>query len=202
MKNPSKKKMLSYKKVRETFSGSKKYPGFQARMMASLIDLTLIALLFSPLFMLLGNIVYGDSAPSEVIRHAVLDMVEVNKETGAKPDFMAFISTNPEYSDFFFKQYGLIKMVIYQLFQLIAIMVVVIVFWVKKQATPGKMLLSMKIVDAKTLGKPSNRQLIIRLFSYIISVVPVFLGVIWIVFDARKQAWHDKIANTLIIKKV
>ncbi|MCT4635788.1 MAG: RDD family protein [Rickettsiales bacterium] len=200
MTNKKKKKILSYKKVRESFSGSSKYPGFQARMMASLIDLTLIALLFSPLFMLLGNLVYGDSAPSEMIRHAVFDMIEVNKDTGMKPDFIAFISTNPEYSDYFFKQYGLIKMVLLQLSQLIAIMVVVMVFWFKKQATPGKMLLSMKIVDAKTLGKPSSRQLIIRLVGYIISVVPVFLGVIWIVFDSRKQAWHDKIANTLVIK--
>lgn len=200
MTNSRKQKILSYKKVRESFSGSKKYPGFQARMMAALIDLTLIALFLSPLFMLLSNLFYGDSAPSEIIRNAVLDMIEVNKDTGMKPDFMAFISNNPEYSDYFFKRYGLIKMVLYQLFQLIAIMAIVIVFWIKKQSTPGKMLLSMKIVDANTLGKPSNRQLIFRLFSYIVSVVPVFLGLIWIVFDSRKQAWHDKIANTLVVK--
>lgn len=198
MKN--KKKMLSYKKIRDTFSGSKKYPGFQARMMASLIDLTLIALIFSPLFMLLSNLLYGNSLPSEVLSHATSDMVELYKETGTKPSFMKFISTNPEYNDYFFAQYGLVKIALCQLLQLISIMTVVIVFWCKKQATPGKMFLSMKIVDATTLGKPSKRQLIIRLFSYIISVVPLFLGVIWIVFDNRKQAWHDKITNTLIVK--
>lgn len=196
----NKKKILSYKKVRETFSGSNKYPGFHARMMASLIDLTLIAILFSPLFMMIGNLVYGDSTPSEMIQKASVEMVEMHNNTGSKIDFFTFISNNPEYNDYFFKQYGLIKMVVYQLLQLVAIIVIVLIFWFNKQSTPGKMFLSIKIVDAKTLGKPSNRQLIIRLFSYVISIVPVFLGMIWIVFDSRKQAWHDKIANTLVVK--
>jgi uncharacterized RDD family membrane protein YckC len=28
------------------------------------------------------------------------------------------------------------------------------------------------------------------------------IGFIWILFDARKQGWHDKMANTVVVKVV
>src|SRR5262245_37550522 len=40
--------------------------------------------------------------------------------------------------------------------------IAVITFWLTKQATPGKMALSLKIVDAKTLGPLSKGQAIGR----------------------------------------
>jgi uncharacterized RDD family membrane protein YckC len=75
-----------------------------------------------------------------------------------------------------------------------------IVFWTIKSATPGKMLFSAYIVDAKTLGKASPTQNITRYFGYYVSMIPLFLGFFWIAFDKRKQGWHDKFAGTLVIK--
>jgi uncharacterized RDD family membrane protein YckC len=75
-----------------------------------------------------------------------------------------------------------------------------ILFWIVKSATPGKMVLGCSIVDARTLGKASNSQNIIRYIGYYISLIPVGLGFIWIGFDAHKQGWHDKLANTVVIK--
>ena len=74
-------------------------------------------------------------------------------------------------------------------------------FWVWKAATPGKMVISAKIVDAKTLGKPSTGQLIVRYIGYFISAFVFGLGFLWVAFDKRKQGWHDKIAGTLVVKK-
>jgi uncharacterized RDD family membrane protein YckC len=74
----------------------------------------------------------------------------------------------------------------------------VIVFWRYRGATPGKMLISAKIVDAETLGTPSTGQLIGRYFAYIVSCI-FMLGFIWIAFDRRKQGWHDKLAGTVVI---
>jgi uncharacterized RDD family membrane protein YckC len=74
----------------------------------------------------------------------------------------------------------------------------VIVFWRYRGATPGKMLISAKIVDAQTLGTPSTGQLIGRYFAYIVSCI-FMLGFIWIAFDRRKQGWHDKLAGTVVI---
>lgn len=74
-------------------------------------------------------------------------------------------------------------------------------FWLYKSATPGKILLGMIIVDADTLQAPSKRQLTIRYFSYYLSMLPLFLGFFWVIWDDRKQGWHDKLAGTLVIKK-
>jgi uncharacterized RDD family membrane protein YckC len=80
--------------------------------------------------------------------------------------------------------------------------VAVIMFWSLKQATPGKMAISAKIVDADT-GKPaSTPQLIGRYFAYILSTLPLCLGFFWVAFDKRKQGWHDKLAGTVVIKKI
>ena len=78
--------------------------------------------------------------------------------------------------------------------------VAVIVFWRIKGATPGKMLLSMQVVDMKTGDKMSFRQSIIRYVGYIVSTIPLFLGFFWIGIDKKKQSWHDKIASTVVVR--
>jgi uncharacterized RDD family membrane protein YckC len=62
------------------------------------------------------------------------------------------------------------------------------------------MVLNLSIVDANTSNKSSIKQFIIRYIGYFISIAPVFLGIIWIGFDKRKQGWHDKLADTVVIK--
>jgi uncharacterized RDD family membrane protein YckC len=79
--------------------------------------------------------------------------------------------------------------------------VATIVFWVVKQATPGKMAVSAKIVDAKTGNAATTRQLIGRYFAYLLSFIPVCLGFIWVAFDERKQGWHDKLVGTVVVRK-
>lgn len=78
--------------------------------------------------------------------------------------------------------------------------IAVIIFWIYRQATPGKMAISAKIVDATTLGKPSTGQLIIRYLGYYVSFIAFCLGFIWVGIDARKQGWHDKMAGTLVVR--
>lgn len=80
--------------------------------------------------------------------------------------------------------------------------IAVVVFWMYKQATPGKMAVSAKIVDATTGQPASTAQLVGRYLAYFVSMVPLFLGVFWVAFDRRKQGWHDKLAGTVVIKKV
>ena len=73
--------------------------------------------------------------------------------------------------------------------------------WCKFGTTPGKFLFGVRIVDADTFQKITFKQASIRFFSVILSIIPVFLGVIWSIFDKRSQTWHDKIANTVLIVK-
>jgi uncharacterized RDD family membrane protein YckC len=83
----------------------------------------------------------------------------------------------------------------------IAPAIVVIIFWVYKSATPGKMILDLTIIDAKTGGKPSTAQFIGRYLAYFVAVIPFLLGIIWVGFDKKKQGWHDKLAGTLVVKQ-
>ena len=76
-----------------------------------------------------------------------------------------------------------------------------ILFWRYESATPGKMAISAKIVDAVTGEPPSLAQCIGRYFAYIISIIALGLGVFWIAFDRKKQGWHDKLAGTVVIRK-
>lgn len=87
------------------------------------------------------------------------------------------------------------------LFDLIAVAILVVAFWMARAATPGKMIFSAVIADAKTLEKPSKAQLIVRYLGYYVSIFGLMLGFLWIAFDRRKQGWHDKLAGTVVIKK-
>lgn len=78
--------------------------------------------------------------------------------------------------------------------------IAVVVFWISRQATPGKMLISAKVVDARTGGKPSTGQFVGRYLGYFVSAIPLFLGLIWVGIDGRKQGWHDKLAGTVVIR--
>lgn len=79
--------------------------------------------------------------------------------------------------------------------------VAVVLFWIARQASPGKMAISAKIVDAKTGGAPSAGQFIGRYLAYYLSGIPLCLGFLWVVFDDRKQGWHDKLAGTVVVRK-
>lgn len=78
--------------------------------------------------------------------------------------------------------------------------IAVIIFWIYKSATPGKMATRLTVVDAKTGGKPSIGQFIGRYLGYYVSMIPLFLGIIWVGIDKRKQGWHDKLAGTVVIR--
>ena len=78
--------------------------------------------------------------------------------------------------------------------------VAILLFWHYRSATPGKILLNMKIVDAVTGEPPSTWQWVGRYLAYYVSAIPLFLGMIWVGIDKRKQGWHDKLAGTVVVR--
>ena len=79
--------------------------------------------------------------------------------------------------------------------------VAVIMFWIARQATPGKMAFGARVVDANT-GKPLTvSQAIVRYLGYFVSTIPLCLGLIWVGIDSRKQGWHDKLAGTVVVRQ-
>lgn len=76
----------------------------------------------------------------------------------------------------------------------------IIGFWIFKQATPGKILGCIRIVDARTLGKPSVAQCLIRFAGLLISTLLMGIGFILMIKDPKGQTLHDKMAKTLVIR--
>ena len=73
--------------------------------------------------------------------------------------------------------------------------------WLKgyRGATPGYYALGIRIISID--GTQVNvKQIIIRIISSFLSAISFGLGYIWITVDADRQAWHDKIAGTYVIR--
>jgi uncharacterized RDD family membrane protein YckC len=67
--------------------------------------------------------------------------------------------------------------------------------------TPGKMLLKIRVV--KTDGTALNEvDALMRYVGYVINALPFLIGIgwLWAAFDSKSQGWHDKIANTYVVK--
>jgi len=81
---------------------------------------------------------------------------------------------------------------------------IVILFWKFFSATPAKILLNLKIVDANTFEPTTTKKLVLRYLSYFLSMLPLCYGFLSVGWNARKQGWHDIIANTVVVctKKV
>lgn len=74
-----------------------------------------------------------------------------------------------------------------------------IYFHHKTGQTIGKKLLAIKVI--KTDGNSlSWIDAFLRWLGYGIGEIPLGLGQIWIAIDDKKQGWHDKIANTYVVK--
>lgn len=71
--------------------------------------------------------------------------------------------------------------------------------WVYWAATPGKRLLGCRVVDAASLRPVGWKQALLRFLGYYVSLLCLGLGFLWILWDKRRQGFHDKIANTLVV---
>jgi uncharacterized RDD family membrane protein YckC len=78
--------------------------------------------------------------------------------------------------------------------------ILVLILWQYTSTTPGKAFFQATIVDADSFEKPTKKQFFIRNISYLLSILPFGLGFFWIIWDKKKQSWHDKLANTVVIE--
>jgi uncharacterized RDD family membrane protein YckC len=73
------------------------------------------------------------------------------------------------------------------------------VMWKLKGSTIGGIICNHRIVrlDGRELDWPT---VIVRALGCFLSALPVGLGFIWIAVDENRQAWHDKIAGTVVVR--
>lgn len=77
-----------------------------------------------------------------------------------------------------------------------------VILWSKLGGTLGQRMLGLHVVDAATGQNISIGRSLGRFLGYVISIIALYIGLIWAAFDPRKQGWHDKIASTFVVRKV
>jgi uncharacterized RDD family membrane protein YckC len=73
------------------------------------------------------------------------------------------------------------------------------VMWKLKGTTIGGIVCGLKVVR-RDGGEINWDTAIVRALSCFLSLIVAGLGFLWIVFDEEGQAWHDKIAGTLVVR--
>lgn len=74
-------------------------------------------------------------------------------------------------------------------------------FWFALGATPGKLLLNLRIVDAQTGQLPDLLQCLFRLVGYVLNALTLGLGILGICNLRKPFGWHDRLSGTLVIKQ-
>ncbi|WP_041651200.1 RDD family protein [Anaplasma centrale] len=91
------------------------------------------------------------------------------------------------------------KAVALQVIQLVLVFIYNVYMWINFAGTTGKLLVGLRVIDENTLETMSFGQATKRFFSTALSGIPLGLGIVWSNFDARKRAWHDMIAKTVVV---
>lgn len=87
------------------------------------------------------------------------------------------------------------------LFSFLLISIYSIYFLVNFGATLGKQAMGIRVQDKETGQNISYTTAVLReVVGKLVSSMVLAIGYIWMLFDANKQCWHDKIANTVVIK--
>ena len=74
-----------------------------------------------------------------------------------------------------------------------------IYFWGKSGETIGMRLLHLRVIDANTGASIGYGRATIRLLMTFVNTWACYIGWIWVAFDPRKQGWHDKVANSVVV---
>ena len=74
-------------------------------------------------------------------------------------------------------------------------------FW-WRGATPAMRLFRMRVVRTKDGSRLGLGRAIVRYIGFVLSGWALYIGLIWVAFDDRKQGWHDKLADTFVIRPI
>ena len=74
-----------------------------------------------------------------------------------------------------------------------------VVFHGMEGKTIGKWLLGLRVVGAERRGI-TYRQAFLRSLGTVVSVAPLGLGFLWIIWSREKRGWHDFLARTWVIR--
>ena len=74
-------------------------------------------------------------------------------------------------------------------------------FWSAVSRTPGMWLGGLRVVRAEDGGRLGLRRSFMRSCGYLLDLASCSIGFLWAAADPRRQAWHDKIAGSLVVRR-
>jgi uncharacterized RDD family membrane protein YckC len=81
---------------------------------------------------------------------------------------------------------------------MIVVAVYGIVGWSLNGVTVGNLVMGVRVIKADG-GRVSSGRAATRMIGAYFSALLFFLGFIWVIFDKRRQGWHDKLAGTVVV---
>lgn len=87
----------------------------------------------------------------------------------------------------------------------VAVIVVAIVWfrfkWEGAGGSPIRRAMGVWIVDETTLEPIGTRRGFIRALVRLVSQVVFYLGYLWMIWDPKRQTWHDKAVRSIVVKR-
>ncbi len=173
MQNPPPPPPQPITPYQQPYTGGQTYAGFWIRLVARLLDGLIVGLPLAIIFGVLALAFGGLAAGTS------------NGDQNTQNAAAAVVSG------------------IFILFYLIAIAVSIgywVYFWGTTGSTYGMRVLHLRVVDATTGGPIGIPRALVRWLMTIVNSWACYIGWIWVAFDARKQGWHDKVANSVVLQ--
>jgi uncharacterized RDD family membrane protein YckC len=76
-----------------------------------------------------------------------------------------------------------------------------VLFWSTAGQTPGMRLMALRVTTERG-GHPSISRSVVRLIGLALAIVPLFLGFVPVLVDARRRGLHDLLAGTVVLYTV
>ncbi len=166
------------------------YATFNARLLASSIDVGLILIVAVPFVEWVMQYLFAPIDPT-----ALTSALSVPGAMQSPDKLITELWYNIR------QQHVLERAVAGNLLQIICIALYTLPWWFRYSTTPGKMLLGLEIRDAVTGARITREQAVTRFLGYIISAIPLTLGFVWMLCNKKRQGVHDMIAGTVVVRK-
>lgn len=73
--------------------------------------------------------------------------------------------------------------------------------WEGMGGSPLRRAMGVWIVDATTLQPIGTKRGFVRSIVRLVSEFVLYLGYLWMIWDPKRQTWHDKAAKSIVVKK-
>ena len=164
------------------------YVGLMLRIISTMLDLCIIAALIAYPMKYISQFILMHYFHDHLILHGI--SLVASDAINTLFTSSKFLNNLPVME--FIKSYVIITLV-----QVSFAGIYFVYCWYKFGTTPGKFLLRQKVVKAHNFEKLSVGEAIYRMLGYF----TFFIGLLFIPMTSKKQALHDKMAGSVVLKK-